>query len=244
MTEPVELSTLGEAQLQSWHAVLDLYEVIDSDWTRIGGQLVHLHCAERNTAPVRPTDDIDTVLDVRANPRILETFTAALIKMGFTTETSAEEVQHRWRRDLAQIDVLIPEGVGERAAARQGAGGARTITAPGTTQALERSEPVPVLVGGRLGTVLRPTLVGALVGKAAARTEISSDRKAGRHCIDFVILASLVVARDFREAVLSKKDRTRLAKMIDYCRNDAGAMSMPYAAEHLSRLERAIRLAS
>ena len=82
VTEPVELSTLGDAQLQSWHAVMDLYEVINSDWTLIGGQLVHLHCAERHAAPVRPTDGIDTVLDVRANPKILETFTAALIKMG------------------------------------------------------------------------------------------------------------------------------------------------------------------
>jgi len=39
-----------------------------------------------------------------------------------------------------------------------------------------------VLVEGRLGTVLRPNLVGALVGKAAARTEIASDPTSSRHC--------------------------------------------------------------
>jgi hypothetical protein len=55
-----------------------------------------------------------------------------------------------------------------------GVGGALTILAPGTTQALERSEPVMVLVEGRTSTVLRPNLVGALGGKAAARTKISS----------------------------------------------------------------------
>ena len=122
--------------------------------------------------------------------------------MGFTPETSAEGIQHRWGRDKAQIDVLIPEGVGERAAALTGAGGAPTIRAPGTTQALKRSEPVMVMVEGRTGTVLRPNLVGALVAKAAARTEIPSDPASTRHCTDFVVLASLISARDFRETAL------------------------------------------
>jgi hypothetical protein len=162
--------------------------------------------------------------------------------MGFTAETSAEGIQHRWRRDKAQIDVLIPEGVGERAAARAGAGGARTIRAPGTTQALKRSESVLVLVEGRSGTVLRPTLVGALVGKAAARTEIASDPTSSRHCTDFVVLASLISARDFRETALDKKDRGRLRKMLAYCRRDAAVMSVENAAEALDRLERAAKL--
>jgi len=70
-------------------------------------------------------------------------------ELGFTPETSGDGIQHRWRRDLAQIDVLIPEGVGERAAARVGAGGAPTISAPGTTQALRRSESLAVKVGDR-----------------------------------------------------------------------------------------------
>ena len=173
---------------------------------------------------------------------MLATFTGVLKGMGFTPETSAEGIQHRWRRDKAQIDVLIPEGVGERAAAGTGAGGARTIRAPGTTQALKRSELVTVLVDGRIGTVLRPSLVGALVGKAAARTEIASDPAGSRHCSDFVVLAGLVSARDFREAALERKDRVRLRKMLAYCRRDVSAMSLENAAEALDRVERAARL--
>jgi hypothetical protein len=221
---------------------MDLYERINSGWTLIGGQLVHLHCAERGASPTRPTNDIDTVVDIRASQMMLATFTGALKDMGFTPETSAEGIQHRWRRDKAQIDVLIPEGVGERSAARAGAGGARTIRAPGTTQALKRSEAVMVVVEGRTGTVLRPNLVGALIGKAAARTEIPSDSASTRHCTDFVVLASLVSARDFRETALEKKDRARLRKMLTYCRKDAAAMSVENAAEALDRVERATKL--
>ena len=244
MADPVSMPAMGEAQKQSWHALMDLYERVNSGWTLIGGQLVHLHCAERGASPTRPTNDIDTVVDIRASQMILATFTGVLKDMGFTPETSAEGIQHRWRRDKAQIGVLIPEGVGERAAARAGAGGARTIRAPGTTQALKRSEPVTVLVDGRVGTVLRPNLVGALVGKAAARTEIASDPASSRHCTDFVVLASLVSARDFRETALDKKDRVRLRKMLAYCRRDASAMSLENAAEALDRVERGATLIS
>lgn len=242
MAEPVALPAMGESQKQSWHALMDLCEQLDSDWTLIGGQMVHLHCAERGASSVRPTNDADTVLDIRSSPLMHETFTGVLRDLGFSPEISGEGIQHRWRKNLAQIDVLIPEGVGLRAAGRSGAGGAPTISAPGTTQALQRSEPVSVLVEGRLGTVRRPNLVGALVGKAAARTEISSDRKADRHCIDFVVLAGLISAADFRDATLVKKDRSRLSRMIPYCLRSDEAMAVEFAAEALDRLERAAGL--
>lgn len=242
MDEPVEMPPMNLAQKQSWHALMDLYERLSSNWALIGGQLVHLHCAERGVSPTRPTNDVDTVVNIRASQTALATFTGALKDMGFAPDTSGDGIQHRWRRDQAQIDVLIPEGVGERAAGRAGAEGAPTIPSPGTTQALHRSEPVLIRAEGRTGTVLRPNLVGALVGKAAARTEIASDRASTRHCTDFVVLAHLVSARDFRETELDKKDRTRLRKMITYCRKDDSAMSLENATEALARLERAAKL--
>lgn len=242
MAEPVVLPVMNEAQTQSWHAVMELYERVDSNWALIGGQLVHLHCAERGVAPTRPTNDVDTVVNIRASQTVLVTFTGALKDLGFTPEISGDGLQHRWVRDYAQIDVLIPEGVGERAASLAGVGGAPTVRAPGTTQALNRTEPVAVMVQGRTGTVLRPNLIGALVGKAAARTEIASDRASTRHCTDFVVLASLVAARDFRETELTKKDLSRLRKMLAFCRKDASAMAEENAAETLSRLERAANL--
>lgn len=242
MTEIIELPAMSDAQRDSWHALMDLYDRVDSDWALIGGQLVHLHCAERGFMPTRPTNDVDTVVNIRASPAMLMTFTGALQSMGFTPDTTGDGVQHRWPRDQAQIDVLIPEGIGERAAARSGAGGAPTIPAPGTSQALARTESVTVLAMGRSGTVLRPNLVGALVGKAAARTEIASDRASARHCTDFVVLASLLSARDFRETELDKKDRQRLRRMLITCRKDTTAMLVENAGDALDRLERAAKL--
>jgi len=242
MPEPTVLPAMAEGQEQAWHALMDLGERIDSGWTLVGGQLVHLHCAERGITPSRPTNDVDTVVDIRASQTMLEEFTGALADMGFAPDTSGDGVQHRWLRGPAQIDVLIPEGVGERATARLGAGGARTISAPGTTQALARTETVTVTVGSRTGSVLRPTLVGALVAKAAARTEIAADRARSRHCVDFVVLANLVSARDFRETDLRARDRQRLRDMVACCASDEAAMAVGNAAEALDRLERAARL--
>lgn len=137
--------------------------------------MVHLLCAERGATPSRPTDDLDAVLDVLAAPGVLLTFTSALHSLGFESagETSAGH-QHRWVRDGAQIDVLIPRHVGEKAASRKGVSGGTTITTPGGQQALDRAVDVDVVVEGAAGTVRRPTLLGALVAKAAAHTIVRS----------------------------------------------------------------------
>lgn len=242
MTDPIVLPPMTAAQDGAWHALMDLAARFPANWALIGGQLVHLHCAERGAAPARPTDDADTVVDVRASPEILTRFTKALKELGFSPDTSGDGVQHRWRNGAAQIDVLIPEGLSERARSRPGVDGAPTVSAPGTTQALNRAEPVVVQAGERVGTILRPNIVGALVGKAAARTEIATDTVASRHCVDFVILAGLISARDFRDDALSRKDRKRLRAMLEHCRKDEAALSVASATESLNRLERAARL--
>lgn len=233
---------MSVGQEQAWHALMDLRELVPTDWSLVGGQMVHLHCAERGSVAVRPTDDADTVVDVRAQPDILLTFTAALTELGFSADTAGNGVQHRWKRDLAQIDVLIPEGAGKRAEGRGGIQGAPSVAAPGTTQALARSADIQVEVAARVGTVRRPNLVGALVGKAAARIEMGSGGASGRHCADFVVLAGLIAASDFRDEELVKKDRQRLGKMVAVCATDPTALSVENAAEHLDRVTRAAGL--
>lgn len=242
MGEPIQMPAMGIKQEQSWHALMDLFERLPEGWTLIGGQLVHLHCAERGAFPTRPTNDADAVVDVRASSDMLQKFTSALFEMGFRPDTSGDGLQHRWLREEAQIDVLIPEGVGERAAARHGVGGAPSLEAPGTTQALARSRSVDVIVGDRTGSIIRPNLVAALVGKAAARTKIAADRAAARHCVDFVLMATLISARDFRETDLGSKDRQRLRSMVKICRGEDAVLEVEGAHEALNRLERAADL--
>jgi hypothetical protein len=236
----IVLPPMLTSQTASWHALFDLNDRHPEGWTLVGGQMVHLHCAERDHAPTRPTDDADTVLDVRADPRFLEAFTATLTDLGFAFRTSGEGLQHRWVKGDAQIDVLLPDGVGERSTSRQGAGGGPTLAAPGGTQALRRSDAVAVTVAGRQGQVRRPNLVGALVMKAAAHS-VGTDVR--RHRLDFVVLATILAARDFREDPADKGDRRRLRAMLGAVRGDDSLMlGDPDAATALARLELAAGL--
>ena len=79
----IVLPAMPSEQSASWLGLLDLHERLAVGWTPIGGQLVHLHCAERGQFSVRPTNDADTVIDVRADPTMLATFTKTLTDLGF-----------------------------------------------------------------------------------------------------------------------------------------------------------------
>jgi len=237
------LPRMPPEQTASWLGVLDLYEKIPEGWTLIGGQLVHLHCAERGRFPERPTNDVDTVIDVRTDPAILRTFTVALEDLGFRSAgISAEGRQHRWLRDKASIDVLLPEGIGQTAAERRGITGSPTLPTQGGTQALQRSEVVAVSVAGREGFVRRANLVGALVAKAAAHTN-AGDQNPRRHRQDFLVLAELITADDFANESLSKKDRQRFRHIISAVEKDRELMlEAPGASDAVARLRIAANL--
>lgn len=210
----VVLPAMTEPQTQAWLGLLEVSRSLRSGWCLVGGQLVHLHCAERGVAPNRPTDDGDAALDVRGHPAILETFTTALRNAGFDSAgASPGGHQHRWIRGSASIDVLIPRGVGPRAAARRGATGGTTVEAPGAQQALDRTEGVEVQLGDVRGLIPRPNLHGSLVAKAAAYT-ILVDTYRERHLIDFAVLASMVARADRIGEQLSKRDSQYLAPIL------------------------------
>lgn len=149
---------------------------------------------------------------------------------------SAEGRQHRWLRDKASIDVLLPEGIGQTATERQGVTGSPTLPTQGGTQALQRSEVVAVTVAGREGFVRRANLVGALVVKAAAHTNVG-DQDPRRHRRDFLLLAELITAADFANEQLSKKDRQRLRHIVGAVEKDRELLlEVPGAADSIARL--------
>jgi hypothetical protein len=192
---------------------------------------------------VRPTNDADTVIDVRGDPKILYTFTKTLTDIGFESAgISAEGRQHRWMRGKASIDVLLPDGVGERASQRQGVTGSPTLPTAGGTQALERSEVVAVTVDSREGFVRRPNLVGALVVKAAAHGN-AGDPGIARHRRDFIVLAGLITTADFADEDLTKKDRQRLRLIVTAIKNDRELLlEVPSATAAIERLKVAAQL--
>ncbi len=201
----VVMPPMTDAQTMGWLALLDLHDRKPTGWTLVGGQMVHLHCAERGASPTRPTDDIDAVLDVRAEPKVLWNITRVLVDLGFAAAgESRAGHQHRWIRDGASIDILIPRHLGERASLRRGYGGGTTIETKAAQQALDRSENLAVSVEGRAGTVRRPSMLGSLVAKSAAYT-ITLDLGRERHLFDLAVLCTLVRPAD-RVQAATKRD--------------------------------------
>ena len=112
----------------------------------------------------------------------------------------------------------------------------------GGTQALKRSETVAVTVSGREGYVCRPNLVGALVVKAAAHTNVG-DQDPRRHRRDFLVLAGLITAGDFASEDLSKKDRQRLRVIMAAIEKDRELLlETSGATDAITRLKRAADL--
>lgn len=238
----ITLPAMTGAQERSWVALLDLHEHHPTGWTLVGGQMVHLHCAERGASPVRPTDDADTVLDVRAEPQAHLQITTTLRELGFAPAGQTwNGHQHRWvRDDEAVVDVLIPRHLGERAARRTGAGGGTTLETPGAQQALDRTEDVDVVVNDREGAVRRPNLLGALVAKAAAHT-VSLDTRRDRHTTDFAVLASLVRPDDAVHTA-RPRDRYYLRRMLAVMAEDPRPWAaVAGAAEGLARVRLALQ---
>ena len=196
----IELRDLAPAAEHGWHVLLDLAEA-NASWMLIGGQLSYLLAREHGTELPRPTDDVDVVMDVRAQQGGTEWLAGWLLDRGFSLDgVSPTDVGHRFVRDAdpgpgrVLVDVLAPEGLGERTNVYT-VRPARTVQAPGSVFALGRVEVVRVAVvgvaGTREGAVRRPDLLGALVLKAAA-TALPVRRNPERDLADAALLLSLV----------------------------------------------------
>lgn len=136
-TTVVRLPRLAGGQAASWRALLEIVPQLGNNWLLIGGQMVFLHEVERESTDVRPTNDIDLVVDLRVEPAALGQTHEVLAGAGFVQDPpSPEGVAHRYRRGGATIDVLAPDRMGVRAKLALGNG--RTVEAPGTSQAFRR----------------------------------------------------------------------------------------------------------
>ena len=215
MNEPdaLVLPTLGDPVDEPWEVFLDLAERLKVDWTIVGGQMVLLHALEHGTVPPTVSQDGDVIADVRATRKALRKVAAVLEAMGFELAGMANDgTAHRYRKPgrgggrPVTIDVLAPDGVGARADLTTTPPGHGT-QAPAGTQALSRTERIRIQAGGRVGEVPRPSLLGAIVGKAAA-CGIPGDPS--RHYRDLALLCSLVDDPFALTDELTSKDRRNL----------------------------------
>lgn len=205
--EPVRLPKLAGHDDELWDTLIELSDVRPGEWTLIGGQMVFLHAVEHGAIPPRISTDLDVLVNARITGRPVAAFAAGLEGLGFEQDgISPDGIAHRYRRNRVTIDVLAPEGLGEHTDLTTAPPG-RTLQVPGGTQALERTELLPVGTATRSGHVPRPSLLGAVVGKAMA---VAVDDAPNAQRLDFVFLLSLIDDPFTLADQLTTKDRRRL----------------------------------
>lgn len=217
---PIVLPELGGPSEELWTLLLDIAERLTAKWSIVGGQMVMLHGLENGRAAPRVSADIDAVVDLRTDQAGLSKLVAVLTDLGLepVAEPGPNGLMHKYARpnsdasvDVAvpptEVDVLVPEGLGPAAKVETSLGG-RAFAAPGTTQALDRTELVPVTFQGRIQSVPRPNLLGAIVGKSVAR--VADDKDPERHARDLAFLLSLVQDPSELKRLLTPKDQKRL----------------------------------
>lgn len=212
---PVELPTLRDYEHTLWEVLLELADLRPREWTLIGGQMVLVHATEAGVRAPRLSTDLDVLVDARVVAGGVRGFVQAIESCGFVLAgTSPEGVAHRYHRDQVSIDVLAPEGLGSRTVVTTTPPG-RTVSVPGGTQALNRTELSPISAGSAQGLLPRPSLLGALVIKAAA---VAVDDVPDAQRSDLALLLSLVQQPNEMRDELSSKDRKRLqarSEMLD-----------------------------
>jgi hypothetical protein len=99
------------ATLGLWHAVAELSERLPAGWVLIGGLMVQLHALEHGIVHVRPTRDIDVL--VQARPRgALPVIDEVLRNDGFELhEPDLDGYGYRYERNGLIVDVLAPDGL-------------------------------------------------------------------------------------------------------------------------------------
>ena len=208
----IVLPLSDERAIASWHAVLDVGLARPHGWTLIGAQMVALHAAERGRYLPRTSTDADLLADVRLVAGIAEALASTLLDLGFRfVDSTPDGVGHRFRKGGASLDILVPEGLGARTAITT-VYPAHTVSVPGGTQALRRTEPVPVSAAGRVGTIPRPNLLGAILLKCRA---VEVDDIPDSQRLDLAVLLSLVDDPRAMAKELTGRERSWLRRRRD-----------------------------
>ena len=199
----IEIPELGDEQHQLWCDLMDLADAFPDQWTIIGAHMVALYAWEAGVR-TRPSEDIDVLVDVRLLTNGAERVSRFLLERDYEPQISADEVAHLFKHgDGRQIDILVPEGLGERVN-RRTVPPNRTLSVPGGTQALSRSMRVATRSRDVEAPVPRPNLLGAILVKVRA-IEIDDAPNAQR--ADVALLLQLVRDPDELAQALKGSER-------------------------------------
>ncbi|HEV7482432.1 MAG TPA: hypothetical protein VGO13_04970 [Solirubrobacterales bacterium] len=241
---PIAINPSTEEAKRLWAMALDLAEAfgVGAKWTLVGGLMVQLHGFEHHEDS-RPTIDIDVLGDSRQRPAMTKRIAEILLERGgeiAMPPRSNKDLGYRFEIDGEIVEILGPEGLREDP---NTLGKLTTFQVPGGTQALKRTETVPVSLDGQPARELRqPNLLGAILIKARVmakeREKFESDRE------DLIRLLSFVEdprALAEREDLLKSERRwlKKIEKPLDF--SDRGLANL-FTADTLARSRQAFAL--
>lgn len=177
-------------------------------WVLVGGLMVQLHARAAGVDAVRPTDDVDALVDVMAGGVTVASIGETLRGLGFEIDEPGWDgaPAHRLRRGRDVIDLLVADHLPKHKHPRLA--GRAAMATDGGAQALARTQRITVLDGDATVALTVPDLLGALVLKAAAYAVDRRDRE--RHLRDAALLAALITDHRTELARLQGSDRKRL----------------------------------
>lgn len=197
-----------------WPLVTEVAELLPlGSWVLVGGLMVQLHARAAGVNDLRPTADVDMLVDVLAAGTSVAGIVDLLRAHGFEVVEPGwpNAPTHRLRRGEETIDLLVADHLPSRTIPRLLRRPVMAID--GGAQALTRTQRATVTQDGRTIELTVPDLLGALVLKGAAHSADSRDRE--RHLRDGALLASLITDHQHETARLQGSDRKRLRHLRD-----------------------------
>ncbi|MEO7818433.1 MAG: hypothetical protein ABIS18_04710 [Actinomycetota bacterium] len=205
----IKIPDLGDEFHEMWTELMLLAETPPAPWVLIGAQMVVVLGWELGREQVRPSRDADVLVNARAVTDGTKRVSRALLTRGYELDgISSTGIGHRFVRGTVSIDVLGPDGIGERADLKT-ALGARTVRVPGGTQALRRRRDVEIKTRSRSGLLPIPNLLGALLVKVRA-IAVADQPEVQRR--DTAFLLSLIEDPDEQAVEVSQTERIWLRR--------------------------------
>lgn len=193
-----------------WPLVVELAEALPvGSWVLVGGLMVQVHARAAGIDAVRPTDDVDVLIDVMADDAGVQKVAAVLQGLGFDVKEPGwgkGAVVHRLIRDRDKVDVLVADHL--PASRRPRLRRRKVMEIDGGAQALARRQPVTIDYEGRAVQFVVPDLLAALVLKGAAHKADSLNPE--RHLADAALLASSITDHKAERERLQGSDKKRL----------------------------------
>lgn len=200
-----------------WPNVFELSTFLSEEsWVLVGGLMVQVHAMANGIDTIRPTIDLDILLDIQLSASVVMRADRAISDLGYVLQEPGDvrrkqSPHYRYVRQAAigveKIDVMVPEHAGPTATRRLH--GRPMFEVEGGTQALRRTKTCELKSNSsESARITVPDELGALILKSAAHIADNRDRE--RHLQDAAVLAACITDHANELHRLGGSDRKRL----------------------------------